>query len=321
MKKLLVYLFSVMILGGSATVFYFLFAHKHYDRNDMSNFHQLLSSKENYDIVLMGSSRTMGMMNPRLIDSITGMNSYNFGLNGTSILETRMMMRKYLQLHAKPKLILLNVDFNGFYSSGFLFNATDYYQYLNDTLIKNSLAPYNKNYGSSLTRRVNQLEEIFAEVDQNRYYSLFGIPKPPDVDTYKVEFYKGFQGRELQWSASAENDLNTPRTATYDEQGFELLKSFIAISKSDSVPIVLVHAPIISSIRKTILNYDEIFSRIKKISSETSTPYWEYDTMKICDSKKYFRDLNHLNLTGANIYSAQLARDVKSYLQTVSKNN
>lgn len=314
MKKFLIYLILVPAIASVMAGIFFSFAYKQTNRDDLTNFQYILSSKENHDIVVFGSSRALRFINPCILDSVTGLDSYNLGANGIGILETRMMLLKFIQLHSKPKLILLNVDHNGFYSRGFLYNSIDYYPYLSDTVIANALCPYNKNYGNFFVRKTNQLLEMFASSDDTRYHFLFNKPQIEIPDTSKYERCKGYGCPLTHWSPAAENSLKDKRNAAIDDQGFNLLADFIQICKKNEVNIILVHAPILYLKKEQIFNYDEILNRIKNIADETQTPYWEYDTMKICNSKYYFRNFSHVNLLGADIYSKQLAKDVKVYL-------
>ena len=314
MKRLLVYIIAISIMGFLGAWLFFSFAYNPHNRNDMSNFEFLLSNKDSFDIIALGSSRTQTMVNPIIIDSISGLNSFNFGLDAVGILELRMLLLKFLQIHPKPLLILLNIDYNGFYSKGFLYNTTDYYKYLNDSIINHALCPYNINYGNYFVRKANELSRMFGSTDNEKSNTLFKHANNKLNGFHNYPNNKGFLATETIWNEKSEKSLNLKLNALYDEQGFFLFKDFIGICKKNSIKLILVHAPILNSIRDHIINYDEILKRVKNISRETETPYWEYDTMKICSDKKYFTDLNHLNINGANIYSTQLAIDIKKFI-------
>ena len=83
-------------------------------RNDSERFKELKKDKPSYDIIFLGTSRTYAHNDPRIIDSITGLSSYNFGVSGANLLEMNLWFDIYLQHHQSPKLVVLDLYLNAF---------------------------------------------------------------------------------------------------------------------------------------------------------------------------------------------------------------
>ena len=66
------------------------------------------------NIILVGSSRTLVHLNPEIIDSITGLNSYNYGLNAVTIRTCYNIIHYALKKQQHAKLVVLNIDYSMF---------------------------------------------------------------------------------------------------------------------------------------------------------------------------------------------------------------
>lgn len=60
------------------------------------------NSERKYNIICLGSSRMKNGLDPVIIDSITGLKSYNAGVGGSSTLEAAMILKSYLVNHPPP---------------------------------------------------------------------------------------------------------------------------------------------------------------------------------------------------------------------------
>ena len=59
------------------------------------------------DIIIMGTSRALEHYDPAIIDSITGLQSYNLGMGGYSINVELMKYRYYRHYNPQPKYFLI----------------------------------------------------------------------------------------------------------------------------------------------------------------------------------------------------------------------
>ena len=70
--------------------------------------------ENNFDLLFIGSSRTESHYNPGIFDSITGLSSYNIGLEAASSRMIKGELLAYLEHSEAPKYVVINIDFHNF---------------------------------------------------------------------------------------------------------------------------------------------------------------------------------------------------------------
>ena len=74
-------------------------------------FNEIFKDNLDYDMLIMGNSRGFSHFNPRIIDSICHVNSYNLGLGGYPINAQVSEYHCYKAHNGIPKTIVQQVDF------------------------------------------------------------------------------------------------------------------------------------------------------------------------------------------------------------------
>ena len=62
------------------------------------------------NILIIGSSRALVHLDTRIIDSVTGWHSYNYGLNAVTIKTCFNVLKYALHYQKHAKLVILNID-------------------------------------------------------------------------------------------------------------------------------------------------------------------------------------------------------------------
>src|SRR3954468_23392928 len=114
MFKLLKYL---MVLSGiTFLISYFAFLFLNHGLRNQKNdtfpvINELVRSHENHEVLFVGSSLAKNNINPLVFDSITHLNSYNFGYPGAKIDHGQMIINRYLHSnHPLPKKVILILE-------------------------------------------------------------------------------------------------------------------------------------------------------------------------------------------------------------------
>ena len=92
------------------------------------------------DILFIGSSRVHTSINPKVIDSITGLRSFNAGIEGAGFTEFKMIFETYLLSHPAPKKIILGLDDDSFDTSFKFLNYTSYLDFLHNPVVDTTLS-------------------------------------------------------------------------------------------------------------------------------------------------------------------------------------
>lgn len=314
MKRLLLYIVIVSALSGAVSVlFYWKLNEVSPMRKKLKALDYSMMSHEFNNIIFIGGSRVVTHINPRIIDSITGLKCQNISIQDIGIVEYNMLLSKYLQVHQKPDAVFMNLDVNMFFTSGPLFNINDFIPYLADTLIYKKLSPYKLAYRSKPVQYFYFLEKVFATTDYAKS-KLFDFKNQLLLNIDTAIVYSNFEPRVADWSVGADLELNTPTNATWQKEGFDLLQQVIDRCKKESVQLVFIYSPFYYKGKTYIANFDEIFNHIKKIADENKIPFWNYSTIDFCKSKEYFYNYSHMNYKGAKVFSNLLALDIKAFL-------
>lgn len=261
------------------------------------------------ELLLIGSSRVLTQLNPALIDSIAGYNSFNYGLNASSI-KTCANLLQYAAAHqAKARAVVLNIDY-------FMFNLhsdpyKDAYYY-----------PYEgKDNRFILTdSKVHQwvhhlgIFDISLCDDQIKYAALDGFIH---ISRQPAGLYKGFYPHnEKVIFTEAPLSVIKPGKAEFEEAGFAALREMVKFCNENKLPLVFVIAPYYKQFFSAgyVTNFGEIISRVRGIADQYHVPLFDYSQVDFAGDTRLFFNVNHLNEEGARIYSALLANDLKKWL-------
>jgi hypothetical protein len=101
----------------------------------------------------------------------------------------------------------------------------------------------------------------------------------------------------------------------FDEPTIQLFARFLKECNAANIKIVFVYTPEYIAGQKFVKNRDQLFGLIHKFSKEYNIPLYDYSTDTICLNKNYFYNSEHLNKTGAELFSKKLASDLKRGLK------
>ncbi len=331
MKRLFAIISLVSFLAVlPATAYWLLINSNLHSAKKMDALEYALHDSTHHDIVFVGASRVIRHVNPAIIDSVTGLDSYVLGIDGMGIVESNMLMNVYLKYHPKPRIVVINTDNNIFFTDGPLFNITDYYPYLDNSLIYSCLAPYKAEYRIALLRARMMFMRLMATTDYEKAWALFPEQSAAWYPKQQTNEYKGFQPVDHLWSRNQTNLHGRSERITTRENGFQLLCEMVKTCRAQQVEPVLLFTTQHQKADSIFINHHEIMNRVKAIADSLSVPFFNYEDLYIKSDNSFFIqysmfnktsgffNYNHLNSRGANVLSRYLARDLKDFLNTIS---
>ena len=278
-----------------------------------------------HDVVFIGTSRIQNHVDPRIIDSICGVNSVCVTIQGSSIVQQYALLKKYLQKHRAPKLVVLGLDYETLNAALLPFRYPDYYENLDDTVF----GPVNIHAVTRFKNRaLFQYVDFFilysAKTDYQKFAALAGaLGSSQKFDNVKEQFfvkfsyisyYKGFQPVESEWNEESERILKGNEKLIYDQAGFGYLEDFIETSRQHFSKVMMVFPPVYIQFKRKYPNVGNYSERITATASKLNVPYLDYTNDSVCYSKKYFRDPMHMKTAAAENFSVKLAGDINRYL-------
>jgi len=274
----------------------------------------ILTKRQTYDCLMLGSSRMKNNVNPKIIDSIINLNSFNAGTNGGNIFEIKMLLEGYLLKSPAPKIVFVSLDiFSLSNSNNIAFIPTYLTAYLSPPVYKNL-----KEDGVNVS--LYKFVPFIRVIEFDDYYkgvvirNLKGDKELKEGDFY----YKGFESNTTDTISTAV--IPPSYSIKINKKAILALQDFIAICKKYNINLVFSYAPEYKQInQKAVTNIDTLFNLYRTISFKYNIPFLRNDSLSLNSQGGYFANVGHLNRMGANIYSIILARQLDSIFRNKSR--
>lgn len=267
----------------------------------------LYDGQINADIVINGASRAWEHINPMIITDSLNLNTYNIGINGYPFDMQYLRHELLMKYNTHPRVIIQSIDFMTFGPHANLFDPNQFLPYMQSSnLMLNCIKnydgynwfdchiPFIRYYGKGLS--IHQAILLFANKMDNT---------PTRI--------KGFSGVDAQWN----NNFNdAKKTLNYYHIQFDtaevtLFDKYLSQCKKDNIKVIFVYTPEHVAGQRFVNNRKQLFDIIHHFSKKYSVPLYDYSTDTMCYKTKYFYNAEHLNKTGAELFSKKFAHDLK----------
>ena len=278
------------------------FAEKEY-----STWNDIIDGKVNSDILIYGNSRAWVQFNSVMMTDSLHLPTYNLGIDGHNFCLQYLRHRMLLKNNSKPKVIIVSIDMFSLQNRKELYNLEQFLPYmLWDSEIKKATSSYKgfvfMDYEIPLVRYYGRTEAIETAI---RFYS--GHLSNP------ICRVRGYQGQNKSWNADFDKAKLTMKKyqAKLDSETLFLFEKFISECKKQNIKLIFVYAPEYIEGQIFTKNRNEVISLYTNYSNKYNIPFYDYSTDGISYQKKYFYNTNHLNKTGAEIFTAKLIDTLK----------
>lgn len=258
--------------------------------------------KNTYNALVLGSSRAEMHTDINLLDSLTGLNSFNAGVSGATTRVAFIVLKSYLQHSEIPKTIFLEIDFHiSHLKTDTIFNFTRYFSYLSNPVLYNEF---------------KKIDSRFFHFKNNPFYSLpfSGInslspsiqgwlQKSNDYDLfYKKGFFKNTVIDDYgHFDVTHFTEFIHPETRRY-------VDSFIVFSKKNNIQLVFTISPIYKNAETEVLNKYQVIKAYKNIALINHIPFADFSSdTTISNHRYFFEDNYHMMYSGARSYTQKIA--------------
>jgi hypothetical protein len=281
-----------------------------YQQHQMERLSELFYNNTKYDVLFLGSSRTHLTVNPKIIDSICGVNSYNAGVEGGNLFEFNMLWEAYLQNHPPPKALVLTLDLHSFDTYDF-FNQTIYYSFTKNRIIDSCL---NARGHNTKAIRLFPFLKITEYDDETRGFFIRGLMGRNSVPQGDFS-YKGYLSNTDNTLSWAGNYNLVSKPVALSENRIALLQNILSICQRKGTKVIFTYAPEYKNIlKKMVSNQKEVLEYINGVAVKNQLQYFRDDELSLCNDSSLFANAGHLNRRGADIYSIILATRLKKLL-------
>jgi hypothetical protein len=262
-----------------------------------------IAYKENYifnetnqDLLIFGSSRAEYHYIPAIISDETGMTTYNVGREGSGIYFHYAVLLATLERY-KPKVVILDLDYRDFYFRSSNFGPD----------ILKEVAPFygkiNSEFDSLLIRK--NYDKIFYQSNLYKYNKkVFNIISGNLRNGKKHNGYTPLDGflLEIPHESSEEEFI-------VGDDLLKVTKDFIEKAKKNNIKIILILSPSFKELPLDFYKYANSLPLKFKINVIN-----HFKDTTFLNHPKYFHDADHLNNSGAKLYSKQVAKEIKSII-------
>lgn len=271
-------------------------------------FSDIIKGDMNCDLLYMGNSRGFSHFNPRVIDSICGVNSYSLGLGGYPINAQIAAYHCYKTHNGTPKMIVQQVDF-------VTLNLMNDIRHQHD-----SERFFPTVYDKCMRKELKSLGYGFMELHcpLYRYFGYQKVIKDGLLEFLGVRHYvdrpayKGFSPEKGKWDGTNVAAMDSIDGAL-DNNAIKLFEDYLAECKNDGVYVLLVNSPVYAPTAKKVTNMEEVNDYFENAAQRFGFKYLNYtENYDLCNDTANFCVSVHLNPEATDKFSTDFAQDLDS---------
>jgi hypothetical protein len=272
----------------------------------------LFLTPNDYDMLFIGTSRCETGFIPGVIDSITGLRSFNAGVVGSGFQLQEAVLRAYLEHSRPPRFVVINVDFYALNRENEISHFPRYFPYLSNAPLRNGLRKLDPRIPTFRSAAPYSLTFLN---DRYRYAAARGFTGI--TSSFDRQFQNGFvpaqkkfpdQFRELKGSYGTQDH----------QDGIDALKEVIRLCRQERIQPILVAAPSFKGFTDRVPSRHQALGLVSSTAQENGLVFLDYTGQLMTADTTLFADLNHLNLQGAQQFSRLVGRDLRTYLSRSS---
>ena len=252
-------------------------------------YNDIFTGDMNHKVLVMGNSRAFSHYNPRIIDSICDIDSYNIGIGGAPINVQIAEYHCYKYHNTIPKVIVLEVDHITLFTLDDVKTNYDPERFL-PTVYDSVMRKELKELGYGFLDLFCPLYRYFG----NQMYIKKGFS--PEIDMLK--------GQDVKSLALSK--------AVFDEEAVATFEDFLIECRADGVYVLLVTSPLYIERTRKVEDVEKLFCYYDSIAQNYGYEYFNYTNDELCYDTINFAQTVHLNAEGADKFSIKFAETLKS---------
>ena len=256
------------------------------------------------DIVIMGTSRALEHYDPAIIDSVTGLSSYNLGMGGYGINVELMKYRYYCHYNPQPKYIIYDVDQLPLVidNAPHMHQSEQFLPLFYDDAIRSDLM----NVGYS---------RVDAYIPMARYWGYQIVTKRGLLECLNLKYYcdflsyKGHTPDPDPWDASR-LQFSDSIPSHVDADAKTMFVNFLQECRESGVQLIFVTSPVYYRYVEMSPDWNQYVAWYDSIGVANNIPYLNYMDYPICKDSTMFNAGVHLTPEGTKIRSEILSNDL-----------
>lgn len=256
------------------------------------------------DLIINGSSKAYVQVNPRIIDSVLQINSFNLGLDGNAFVPQKLVYQLYEENYGAPKAIVQIVSNTTLEVVGEnLYNYIKFAPYLDLDKVHKMTEQYQD--FSFLDYRLPLLKYSGHPIE-----AVDGVFGFFNVHFTKSPLYKGYLPNDIVWDGSFEKFKEANQKGILFELNpimCKIFEDYVKDCKRKNIAIFLVYPPVFHEFIPYVRNRNQIVEYYTYVSNKYKVPFLDFSQDELSLERKYFYNSQHLNERGSALFTKKLA--------------
>ena len=256
------------------------------------------------DIVIMGTSRGLEHYDPYIIDSITGLKSYNLGMGGYGVNVEWMKYRYYCHYNSQPKYFIYDVDYIPLKinHAPHMHQSEQFLPLFYDGAIRKDLMSVGYSW-------------IDAYIPMARYWGYQSVNKRGLLEFFNLKHYcdypsyKGHMPDPDPWEPNRLH-YSDSIPSYVDEDAKTVFLDFVQECEESGVQLIFVTSPVYCNYVDMSPDWNRYVAWYDSIASANDIPYLNYTDHPICRDSTLFNAGFHLTPDGTKRWSEILSKDL-----------
>lgn len=293
----------IIYVGAWAIDFVISYRLRHNENRMFAAWNHIYNDSLNYDCLISGGSCAWAQYSTQIIDSIMGINSFNLGIDGSSINRQILKYEKFCSIHGKPNMLIQNIDLGTLaFTHGY--EREQFFSYFF--------------YDRDVIRKYDQYEHFTFAEKYLPCYRYLGYDElwlealfEDNREHYFEYLTKGYYGRNNSWDGSILSSMDS-LNFEYDPIALRLFTDFLESELAEGVSVILVFSPMYYDAQEKMTNLEYMYSLYDSIAKACDIPVLNYHTIEFKYDTTCFYNATHLNRKGAELFTTKLAHDIDS---------
>lgn len=271
----------------------------------------VFEEQNNFDLLILGSSRAECQFYTPLIDSVTGLHSYNIGMTGAVMPLIAATFEAYLENSAAPQYAVLNLDLHSLGdNTDTVYKFPRYFAFLGNRKLYEGLVARDQRFVYFKWLPFYSMPYYSNRYLSNSVRGWLNQPTKYDAD-YELGFAPSITDSTL-------GDLDTARMKTLHppipDAVWEGLERIRTVCAERNIQLILVVTPLFHRQEAAVSNYSETRSEFIAYAGKHGIPLLDFGSDSIRFEKTLYADPAHLNKTGARLFTQKFSLALVQYL-------
>lgn len=262
--------------------------------------------RNRYNTLFLGSSRAEMHYAVRVIDSLSGWNSFNLGIAGASPKLSYHALKIYLRRSAAPERLFMELDLHHLrHPDSRLMDFNNFFPYLKDPDVRRELSAVEPRMKLFYWLPYYSLPYTGIRNLSTSLHILLGIPNQSDH-----MYYKGHVAEDI--FPSLDLIHSKPEPVFLSRHNREYLDSLVRLCKTQNIKLSFVSSPVFAGGQLDFRFKAELVKELRQYAASNGLEYDNLSSLPLCRQRELFIDHQHLNARGAELFSRYFVQYVNN---------